>query len=165
MIIAIDPGSVNTGVAMFTLDEANRKANLILKKIHVGDKEHEELVQFVAKIREVKHVIVLENFQHAMATGNFRGKNTPQMARDEAKTHALTKRFQGAATHGGHKLVIQEPRILAMGRKWCDLKCPKTGHIPDDISAYIHGAYYLMDIKAIDSVRDIHKFGQGTLIT
>lgn len=163
MIIAIDPGSVNTGVAMFTVDEEKRKANLILKKIHVGDKEHEDLVQFIAKKRDIQHTIVLENFQHAMATGNFRNKNSAQMAKDEAKTHALMKRFQGAATYAGHKLVMQEPRILNMGRKWCDLKCPKSGHIPDDISAYIHGAYYLMGIKAIDSVRDIHKYGQGTI--
>lgn len=163
MIVAIDPGSMRTGVAMFTYDEEVKKANLILLKIYEGESGAEEVVQFVAKPRGVQHTIVIEDFKHAMATGNFRNKRSAAMAKDEAITHALAKKLKGAAANAGHKLIIQEPRILSMGRKWCDLPVPKTGHIPDDKSAYIHGAHYLMESGKIRTVRDILKYGQEAI--
>lgn len=162
MIIAIDPGSVRTGVAMFTYDEKKQLADLVVMKVIDRDGLN-ELIRKISNPGSVKHTIVLEDFKHAMATGNFRGRKTAQMARDEIETHKIAKAIKVAAAVGENELVIQEPRILAMGRKWSDIKVPKTGHIDDDKSAYIHGAYYLMESGKIRTVDQITKFGQPKL--
>lgn len=160
IVIAIDPGSQRTGVAMFKYNEETMKANLFYLEI-VPRESIDDIFALIGKGGgEVKHHIVLEDFKHAMAQGNFRGKKSAAMAKDEAETHALAKKIKGAATFAGHELIIQDPRVLSMGRKWCDLPVPKTGHIPDDKSAYIHGAHYMMDVGWIVGVKDINKFGQ-----
>lgn len=161
IVIAIDPGSMRTGVAMLKYSEETKRANLFYLEI-IPREDIDDIFALIARTEAdaPKHHIVVEDFKHAMAQGNFRGKKSATMAKDEAETHALAKKIKAAATYAGHTLIIQDPRILSMGRKWCDLPVPKTGHIPDDKSAYIHGAHYLMESGRIKTVDDINKFGQ-----
>lgn len=157
MIIAIDPGSVRTGVAMFKYNEEKRKADLRLMQILLGG-ECEDIFN-VLKARGSSHIVVLEAFKNAFATGNFRNRRSAQMTAHELATNKLAKKIEGAAIHGGHEFIKQEPSVLSMGRKWCPFPLPK-GHIPDDKSAFIHGAHYMMSSGKIDTVNDITMYGQ-----
>lgn len=164
MILAIDPGDVRIGVAMFSYDEEEKQANLTVLQIVDLEMLYGILAIFETMVKKAdenpnapkkKHTIVVENFrtdvvQHGIATFQW--------------NEMLTSQVIGAVKYGAHRIgadvVIQENRVLHMGKKWCDLKGAKNKHIPDDVSAYIHGAYYMMQQRMIGSVDDILKFGQ-----
>jgi hypothetical protein len=160
LIIAIDPGAVNTGVAMFRYDSEAKKAHMFYLKILHEDAE-KQIMSVIGK-SEPKHTVVLEAFRNAMSTGNFRNRKSANMTAAELATNKLANKIKATAAGNGHELILQEPSILAMGKKWCDYKLPK-GHIPDDKSAYIHGVYYMMKAGLIRTTDDIVKFGQAVM--
>jgi hypothetical protein len=54
---------------------------------------------------------------------------------------------------------LQEPSILANATKWGPWNyLPK--HIPDEKSAFLHGAHYMMKKRWINTVDDIRMIGQ-----
>lgn len=168
MIISIDPGDVRIGFCMFTYSQDTRKADLRIKEIL----DTEGLYQMLNLLDGLtgptkKHVFVMENFRVDVNDVAGRGNGHPVMFQ---WNEMLTSQVIGAVKYAAFRLnnskvVMQEPRILTMGRKWCDFPVPanpKT-HLKDDVSAYIHGAHFMMKAQMIDSVKDITKFGQAEL--
>ena len=171
MIIAWDPGEKNIGCAMFSYDEKERKANLLFKRIldranMYGVLELAE--KMLAGNENVKHTFVIENFR--IDPNNVANRNVGRGGRSSAMfqwSEVETAQVIGTLRYAAHRMnqsdvVMQEPTILAMGRKWCDFKVPK-GHIPDDISAYIHGLHYMIKFGLIDSPDDVIRNGQTKL--
>lgn len=167
MIISWDPGEKRTGCCMFKYDEESKTANLILKEI-LGPKQVYETLELAEKLLKdgQQHTFVIENFRtDALGIRSSRGRNAAAMFQwSEMETSQLIGTLKYAAYRMNNSpVVLQEPGILTMGRVWCDFPVPK-GHIPDDISAYIHGATYMMKQNMIGSVEDIIKHGQGRLM-
>jgi hypothetical protein len=115
------------------------------------------------------HTFVIENFRadvNNVSGRQGRTKSAGMFQWSEMKTSQLI----GTLTYAAYRMnqspvILQEPgQVLTMGRVWCDLPVPKKGHIPDDKSAYIHGAHYMMNAGLIDSVDDILKNGQERLL-
>jgi hypothetical protein len=169
MIFSIDPGDVRIGFCMFTYSEKNRKADLRIKEIL----DTEGLYTMLNLIDGMttptkKHVFVVENFR--VDGQNVAGRNSGHPVMFQWN-EMLTSQVIGAVKYAAFRLnqskvVMQEPRILTMGRKWCDFPVPKNPktHLKDDVSAYIHGAHFMMKAQMIDSVKDIAKFGQTEIM-
>lgn len=163
MIIAIDPGDVRIGFAAFTYDPSKRQADLRMKEIIDVEGLYERLNCFDGLTPPgTQHVFVVENFR---VDSEVRGAMFQW-------NEMLTSQVIGSVKYAAFRLnksrvVIQEPAILAMARKWCDFPMPKrpSGHIKDDVSAYCHGAHFMMKANMIDTVKDILKFGQASLPT
>jgi hypothetical protein len=52
------------------------------------------------------------------------------------------------------RLVEQRPDILTIAAKWSGYKMPK-GHLPDEMSAWLHGYYFLRNHKRVASDLEI----------
>lgn len=166
MIVSWDPGEKRTGCCIFKYDKNSKTADLVYKSILNAPQVYEtlELVENLLSPGGT-HTFVIENFRaDVLGVRNNRSKASAAMFQwSEMETSQLIGTLKYAAYRMNRSpVVMQEPGILTMGRVWCDFKVPK-GHIPDDISAYIHGAHYMMDARMIGSVDDITKFGQGKL--
>lgn len=75
-------------------------------------------------------------------------------------------KFQLLAKWLGSKCVLQEPaHVLPMGRKWAPkwVGMPKSGHIPDDKSAWCHGVHYMMQRNWFTNPDSVIPFGQDRL--
>jgi hypothetical protein len=178
VIISVDPGEIRVGFCMFKYNPETKKADLRIKEILNGPSELYGLLNVVEGLGAVVDTVVCENYRiRPPANTNPRSKapfgRSQSGAMISAKdfwSEALTIRVIGAceffAQRNEAKFIVQEPKILAMGRKWCDFPVsqnPST-HIPDDIAAYIHGAHYMMNAGMIRSVDDIAKFGQEKIL-
>lgn len=177
MIIAWDPGEKNIGCAMFSYNEDEELANLLFKRT-VNKADMYKILEMAEKMLinqpGEKHTFVIENFRidplditNRQASGgraNPRRRTTGSMYQwDEV----LTSQTIGALKYAAFRMnqshvIMQEPGILTMGRKWCDFKIPK-GHLPDDISAYIHGVHYMIKAGLITSTDQIIHAGQSKL--
>ncbi len=164
MIIAIDPGDVRIGFAAFTYDAEKRQADLRIKEIVdlEGLYERFELCECLLK-DGAQHIFVAENFRVDGHDVTGRGVTFQW-------NEMLTSQVIGAVKYAAYRMnrspvIIQEPRILAQARKWCDFPMPRhpNGHIKDDVSAYCHGAHYMMRTGMVDNVRQILKFGQEAI--
>lgn len=158
MIFGIDPGDVRIGFTMFSYNAEKRKADLRIREIVDLAKLYQMFTLAEGMLqKDQTHTFVVENFR---TDTQVRGVTFQW-------NEMLTSQCIGAIRYAAYRMnnsrvVLQEPRILAMGRKWCDLPVPKNpnGHIKDDVSAYIHGAHFMMTEGMIDTVDDILKFGQ-----
>lgn len=158
-VLAIDPGAVNHGVAVLSYNRETKVANLHFKKTLRGD---EGLKFIVETLRTTKDLwVVIEDFKHAHANGNFRGKQTKAMGKNEYKAYVTAKKLKEIASLSGHKVVTQEPSILGMARRWYKWEGKKLpqGHIRDDRSAFIHGVYFMMRKSWISTINDVHNKG------
>lgn len=168
MIIAWDPGEKNIGCAMFSYNEEARTANLMFKRILTRDTMYKvlELAEGMLLNENQRHTFVIENFRidpNNVANRNPRGRSSAMFQWSEVETSQVIGALRYAAFRMNQSdVVMQEPGILAMGRKWCDFKVPK-GHIPDDVSAYIHGLHYMMKYGLINSTDDVIREGQTRL--
>lgn len=177
LIISVDPGEVRIGFCMFKYDPESKKADLRIKQILNGPSELYDLLKVAQGLGGVE-TIVCENYRTRPPDNpNPRGRSPYGRSQGggvisvkDFWSEQLTIRVIGAcemyAQWQGAKFVTQEPKdVLPMGRKWCDYPVPKssTGHIKDDVSAYIHGAHYMMKRGMIRGVEDITKFGQGVI--
>jgi len=161
MIFAIDPGDVRIGFAAFTYDAERRKADLRIKQIVDLPTLYQMFTLAEGMLQgDQRHTFIVENFR---TDTQVRGVTFQW-------NEMLTSQCIGAVKYAAYRLndspvIMQEPRILAMGRKWCDFPVPKNpnGHIKDDTSAYIHGAHWMISKGMIDNVDDILKFGQESM--
>lgn len=158
MILAFDPGEKNIGFAMFSYNAEEKMADLKALKVLSKRELYTILAMAEGLLKEgKKHTFVIENFR---VDSRVRGVNFQW---SEMETIRVIGSLEYAAFRmNDSPVVFQEPRILGMGRKWCDLKVNK-GHIQDDVAAYMHGAYYMMSAGMIGGVSQIRKFGQESL--
>lgn len=160
--MAFDPGDKNNGFCMFAVDQEKPKADLRIKTILDPSALHSMLKVLwgTADTDDTRCVFVVENFRvDTMARGRT---NQMTFQWNEVKTSRVIGKIELIADWTGSEIVYQEPRVLDMGKRWCDFKVNKS-HIQDDVSAYIHGAYYLMRNELVQTVEDISKFGQETM--
>jgi hypothetical protein len=182
MIISVDPGEKNIGICLFKYDTEKKKADLRVKTILSGPEAlfdvlavAEGMVSAGSKI----NTVVCENYRIRPVDESYNRKSPSRSPYGRSQSggistkdfwsEVLTIRVIGAcqffAYRVGAEFVLQESRILAMGRKWCDFPVPQSpsSHIKDDISAYIHGVHYMVQQRMIRGVDDVTKFGQEKL--
>lgn len=177
MIISVDPGESRIGFCLFRYDPETKKADLRTKVILNGPSELYGLLTIAEGLGGKINTVVCENYRIRPPVNPNPRSHSPygrsqsggMLSAKDFWSEALTIRVIGACEYFAQRVeadfVIQEPKILAMGRKWCDFPVsqnPKT-HIPDDIAAYIHGAHFMMNARMIRSVDDITKFGQDVI--
>lgn len=177
LIVSIDPGEARIGFCLFRYDPDTKKADLRIKETVNGpDDLYSLLMVAEGNGKNISHV-VCENYRiHPPKQDNPRSRAPYGRSQHGASISAkdfwsevITIRVIGACEFFAKRIdavfVIQEPGILAMGRKWCDFPVPKspTAHIKDDVSAYIHGAHFMISQHWIRGVDDISKFGQETI--
>lgn len=189
MIISVDPGEARIGFCLFKGDEKqNGTMDLAVMTILRGPEElHGVLMSaegFVSKGIKIS-TVVCENYRirpPEQPQGNSRrrqpygrsaygssqySENYAISAKDfwsEVKTIRVIGALEFFAFRVGAEFVLQEPKdVLTMGRKWCDLPGAHKKHLDDDLSAYIHGAHYLMKKGIVRSVDNITKFGQDVI--
>ena len=180
IIISVDPGEKRIGFCLFKYDEVAKKADLRTMVVVEGPSELYNLLRIAQGLGARILAVVCENYRirppdnpnprsHNPYGRSQYGASTGISAKD-FWSEALTIRVIGACEMFAQwveaKFVVQEPKILTMGRLWCDFPVPKApkGHIKDDVSAYIHGAHYMMGQGMIGSVSDIMKFGQEKMV-
>lgn len=167
-IIAIDPGDKNNGFAYFKQDDSG--VDLRLMKV-CGPKELSELLLVIWGIGQARKAtsdydefknnpndmyFVIENFR--MDT-HVRGA---VFQWNELHTSQMIGRVKLCAEWLDAPVFMQEPSILGMARKWSPIPLPK-GHIPDEKSAFLHGAHFMMTKGLIKTADEIRMFGQETL--
>lgn len=163
MIIAVDPGEKNIGIAMFTYNEEKKMADLKVLKVVDRDTLWVNLAIAEDLLKEGhNHTFVIENFR--VDTNIRQSKNANMFQWSEVQTVRVIGALEYAAFRmNNSKVVFQEPRILGMAKKWCDIPGAKKSHMPDEVSAYCHGAHYMIQQGMIGSVDQITKFGQESL--
>lgn len=166
LILAIDPGEKNNGMAFFKWDDETRKADLKFMEVFSQEQIFSQLklIHDIAKVGAPLE-IVIENFRvdpNNFANRGYRGKSNLTFQWSEMKTSRIIGAVEFVAHSIEAPLTFQEPGILGMARKWCDLPLPK-GHIPDDKSAYIHGVHYMREKNYIRTPDDVTKFGQAVI--
>lgn len=175
LILSVDPGEKHIGFCMFKYMAESKKADLQAMAVLDGPQELFSLFATAEGLGGQIETVVCENFRTRPPENNTNPRGRSPYGRSQSGavistrdfwSEQLTIRVIGVceyfAFRVGAKFVTQEPQILAMGRKWCDFKVPQSpgSHIKDDISAYIHGAHYMMQRRMILGVEDILKFGQ-----
>jgi hypothetical protein len=162
-LISVDPGDVNNGFCFFKYDATTRKADTRIMQVLSSDSLEDYLkimwgtVNSAPKEDPPEVHFVVENFR---IDGHVRNK---VFQWSEVVTVRNIGKVQMVAKWLGAKFTTQEPgNVLPMGRKWAPFKLPK-GHIPDDKSAWIHGAHYMMNMKWINTVDQITMMGQEKL--
>jgi hypothetical protein len=161
-VFAVDPGDVRNGFCYFKYDVEKKVADVKIMDIFTG-KQLEDTLKLVWGIGQPKEDgakpelhFVVENFR---VDSKVRGK---AFQWNEVLTARNIGKVELCANWLDAPLTIQEPTILAMGRKWAPWS-NLPAHIPDDKSAYIHGAKFMMDRGWINTVDQITMFGQETL--
>lgn len=161
-VFAFDPGEKNIGWAMFKYDAEKRKADLRRMTIIRGIESLFPILDTLDGLAsKLDTTFVIENFRIDNVART--GRSAMKFQWSEMETIRIIGMVQYLAHRTKSSIVFQEPRILNMGKRWCDFKLPK-GHIPDDKSAYIHGAHFMMNAGWIDTVDDILKNGQEKLV-
>lgn len=125
LLLAFDPGK-STGVAIFTWPTGELKIKTSMP--------YDKLTAFIADIPINVAAIVVEDYIIRPGVGN-RGH-----ARGEAMR--VIGQLEAASYRLGCTLVKQRPEVRLIAAKWSGIKVPK-GHMPDDMSAELHGIYYL----------------------
>lgn len=162
-VIAVDPGDANNGFVYFKYDPETKKADTVIMQILTPEVLSKRLMQiwYIGQQPgyEPKNMhFVVENFR---VDSHVRGA---MFQWNEMKTSKQIGKVEFVAESLGAPITLQEPaNVLAMGRKWGPWrKLPK--HIPDDKSAWLHGANYMMKtMKWFSTVDSITMFGQEML--
>ena len=127
LLLSFDPGK-RTGFAIFTWETGKLHSKTIL--------EYDELTTVLITLtpKHPPQVIVVEDYIIRPGAAN-RGH-----ARGEAMR--VIGQLEGVAARLGCSLIKQRPEIRLVAAKWAGYKVPR-GHMPDDMSAELHGIYYL----------------------
>lgn len=141
MFISIDPGK-NVGVATFNDDGTDRKKmilditkfrSLFLRSIHT----------LVATHPEIKVTWIMEDYRLR------RDKALDQTGSDMPAPRCIgaVEMMHDLIGEQQSTLVFQRPGILYTALKWAGYKqfAKRNVHPPDDIAAYSHGVFYLID--------------------
>lgn len=125
LFLSFDPGK-RTGVAVFDGETGDLKLKMIF--------EYPELTEFLSRVITPPIAIVVEDYIIRPGVGN-RGH-----ARGEAMR--VIGQLEAASYRLGCPLIKQRPEVRLVAAKWAGYTVRK-GHMPDDISAWLHGIYYL----------------------
>lgn len=126
LLLSFDPG-VRTGFAIFDFDTGDFKIK--------GTYTYAALTETVAEFL-TGHIaaIVVEDYIIRPGVGN-RGH-----ARGEAMR--VIGQLEGVCARLSIPLIKQRPDVRLVAAKWAGYRVPR-GHMPDDMSAELHGIYYL----------------------
>jgi hypothetical protein len=125
LLLAFDPGK-RTGIAIFDFHTGELNSKFVCG--------YDELTTFVNCLSGNIAAIVVEDYIIRPGVGN-RGH-----ARGEAMR--VIGQLEAASYRLSCRLVKQRPEVRLIAAKWSGTKVPK-GHMPDDMSAELHGIYYL----------------------
>lgn len=160
-VFSFDPGDKRNGFCWFKYDTDQKTADLKIMKI-LDPQELNDMIKVIWGIKvsrgdaEIDITLVCENFRIRPEDKKAKfGWNEMHVIRSIGKIELLADLLEC-------KLVMQEPSILAMGRKWVPFKVA-SGHLRDDHSAFIHGAHYMMASNWFPTVDSITMFGQESL--
>lgn len=122
-LLAIDPGKHN-GLARWNWETA--------ELTHNWELEYDAMCKFLDNLKWDLHAIVIEDYI-------IDGRKNHGSRGDTIKIIAL-------AESAGRRLKIpvirQQPALRMQAAKWAEIKVPK-GHMPDTMSAMLHGIVYL----------------------
>jgi hypothetical protein len=171
-IIAIDPGDTNNGFAYFKQDDSG--VDLKIMKV-CGPKELSDLLRVMWGLGQANMArpdfdataknphsmfFVIENFR---VDTHVRGKPDGAMFQwNEMFTSQMIGRVRLCAEWLEAPVFMQEPSILVQARRWSPISLPK-GHIPDEKSAFLHGAHFMLTNRLIKTPEEVRMFGQETL--
>lgn len=99
--------------------------------------------------------MVCENFR-------IRPEEKAKFGWSEMQTIRVIGRVEQTAHLLECQFVTQEPAILSMARKWVPFKVNK-GHLEDSHSAFMHGGFFLLNKKLINTMDQVTFFGQEKL--
>lgn len=128
-ILAIDPGSKNVGYALYEHESKAENATLLRQ----GIVHYDSLVDFLGTMGYVTH-LVYEIYR-------IRPGGRQNVGSDAKVIQAIGKLDMWSATLGIPSYT-QEPSILPMAAKIAGYTLPR-GHLRDDMSAVLHGAFWL----------------------
>lgn len=128
LLLSFDPGKRTGWAAFHWGDNGGCYAKGIFS--------YEELTDFVNMLSGQVRIeaIVVEDYIIRPGVGN-RGH-----ARGEAMR--VIGQLEGVAARLGTRLIKQRPDVRSIAAKWAGVTVPR-GHMPDDMSAELHGIYYL----------------------
>jgi len=127
LLLSFDPGK-RTGIATFDFPTGTLK--------HKWISNYQDLTEWLASITRQNNVvaIVVEDYIIRPGAGN-RGHARGEAMRVIGQLEATSYRL-------GCSLIKQRPEVRLVAAKWAGYKVPR-GHMPDDVSAELHGIYYL----------------------
>lgn len=173
-LFAVDPGDVNNGFCYFKYDTETKTADTKIMRIFDED-GLDDMLKTVWGIGQVKYTddpakheppaiyFVVENFR---IDGHVRQK---VFQWSEAVTIRQIGKVKLVARWMDASFILQEPKdVWPMARKWApaSLKVPQSSkvHVPDDKSAWCHGAKFMRKRNWINTVDQITFFGQERLV-
>lgn len=130
-ILAIDPGGARCGYALYEHEGKDRDSTLVQSGIVTFD----SLTDFLQQ-RTYATVVVCESY--IIRPGLNHGSS--------GKTMQAIGQIQMWGKSLGIPVVMQSPTCLVVAHKITGIPKPK-GHLPDDKSAILHGAYWLAGKK------------------
>lgn len=104
----------------------------------VGQKEFDEVLSDLT----TAEVWVIEEYR--VRNSKFNHENS------KVDTIQVIGDLKGVARRQGIRIVEQRAQDRLIGAKWARVQVPK-GHMPDEMSAYLHGYYYLRRNNLIKS--------------
>lgn len=175
-IISVDPGDVNNGFCYFKYDGATKSADLKIMKV-CGPREMSDLLRVIwglgqiplkeeqkksngdAKANPYNMFFIIENFR---MDSQVRGAIFQW---NEMLTSQMIGRVKLCAEWMDAPVFMQEPgNVLPQARKWVPPQFKWRGnHPPDQVSAFCHGAHFMMSKNLIQTVDQISIGGQERL--
>lgn len=156
-VFSFDPGDKNNGFCYFKYDTETKIADLKVMKI-LTTSELENMLKVVWGIGqsavETELFFVCENFRVDTQVREVK------FQWNEMLTSRNIGKIEMCAKWTGGTFVTQEPaQVLPMARKWGPWPTlPK--HPPDDKSAWLHGAHYMMNRAWFPTIDSITWYGQ-----
>lgn len=141
MFISIDPGK-NVGAASFHPDGTDyNKTSMDEKEFRVFLRR---LVSMAGSQPDLNIVFIMEDFKLRFDKAiDQTGSNMPA-SRIIGAVQMVDEILQRQSS-----IVLQQPGILHTALKWAGYSKlankPRSYHVPDEISAYSHGVYYLIN--------------------
>lgn len=125
--LAFDPGQT-TGWAVLD-DQA--------EVVDFGQVKYDNLSDFLKKETRMFQAVIIEEYRV------FR-KRAMQHAGSDLKTSQAIGKLKFWAELNDFPVVMQASSILPIAEKWSQVKMPKDHDASHQVSAFLHGAYYLM---------------------
>lgn len=138
MILSVDPGE-HIGVCLWT-EEGELTLRTVMDFDTFGDFLDNEL-SIITKA-------VIEDYR-------LRGGKQMQQTGSRFEAVQVIGQVRDFARRKKATLIRQKPDILRVAAMHAGVKLP-TGHIPDDLSAYLHGFYYFETVGILKPVLQSH---------
>lgn len=126
LLLAFDPGK-RTGMAMFRFDTGE-----FLRKTWLP---YDDLTITLANIETgIVSAIVAENYRQRPGVG--------QRGHTKGEAMKVIGQLESFAVRTKCPIILQEPQVRLIAAKWAGFQVKKS-HMDDDVSAWLHGIYYL----------------------